>query len=75
MGVFHAKGWGSKSSCPPSKVCLSLGFEERNLGRPGTFAGMSRTFGGVQKVCAKKFVRIFHSLILRLGLSQNGFSF
>ena len=22
VGVFHAKGWGSKSSCPPSKVCL-----------------------------------------------------
>ena len=32
----------------------SLGFEERNLGCPGNFAGMSRTPGGVQKVCAKK---------------------
>ena len=32
----------------------SLGFEERNPGRPGNFAGMSRTPGGVQKVCAKK---------------------
>ena len=32
----------------------SLGFEERNLGCPGNFAGMSRTSGGVQKVCAKK---------------------
>ena len=32
----------------------SLDFEERNLGRPGNFAGMSRTPGGVQKVCAKK---------------------
>ena len=30
----------------------SLGFEERNLGCPGNFAGMSRTPGGVQKVCA-----------------------
>ena len=32
----------------------SLGFEERNLGCPGNFAGMSRTLGGVQKVSEKK---------------------
>ena len=32
----------------------SLGFEERNLGCPGKFAGMSRTCGGVHEVCAKK---------------------
>ena len=32
----------------------SLGFEERNLGCPGNFAGMSQTLGGVQKVCAKE---------------------
>ena len=32
----------------------SLGFEERNLGCPGNFAGMSRTSSGVQKVCAKR---------------------
>ena len=31
----------------------SLGFEGRNLGCPENFAGMSRTPGGVQKVCAK----------------------
>ena len=54
VGVFHAKGWWPKSSCPPSKSLSSLGFEERNLGCPGNFAGMSRTPGGVQKVCAKK---------------------
>ena len=41
----------------------SLGFEGRNLGCPGNFAGMSRTPGAVQKVCAKKFVRIFRSLV------------
>ena len=41
----------------------SLGFEERNPGCPGNFAGMSRTPGGVQKVCAKNFVRIFRSLL------------
>ena len=32
----------------------SLGFEERNLGCAGNFAGMSRTPESVQKVCAKK---------------------
>ena len=32
----------------------SLGFEERSLGCPGNFAGMSRTPGSVQKVCAKR---------------------
>ena len=33
------------------KSLSSLGFEERHLGCPGNFAGMSRTPGGVQKVC------------------------
>ena len=32
-----------------------LGFEERNLGCPGNFAGMSRTLG-CSKICAKKFL-------------------
>ena len=41
----------------------SLGFDEKNLGCPGNFAGMSRTLDGVQKdfeVCAtKKWVGLF----------------
>ena len=41
----------------------SLGFGERNLGCPGNFAGMSRTPGGVQKVCAKKVRAHFSSPI------------
>ena len=53
VGVFHVKGWGSKSSCPPRPSLSSLGFEGRNLGCPGNFAGMSRPPWGVQKVCAK----------------------
>ena len=40
----------------------SLDFEERNLGCPRNFAGMSRTPGDVQKVCAKK-VRAHVSLV------------
>ena len=38
----------------PSLESLSLGFEERNPGCPGNFAGVSRTPGDVQKVCAKR---------------------
>ena len=37
---------------PALESLSSLGFEERNLGCPGNVAGMSRTPGGVQKVCA-----------------------
>ena len=54
--VFHAKGWWPKSLRPPLESLPSLGFEERNLGCPGNFAGMSRG-PGVQKVCAKKSSR------------------
>ena len=39
---------------PSLESLSSLGFEERNLGCPGNFAGMSRTPGGAQKVCANK---------------------
>ena len=39
---------------PALESLSSLGFEERNPGCPRNFAGMSRTPGGVQKVCAKK---------------------
>ena len=54
-------GWGSstrrgggRNFVPALESLSSLGFEERNLGCPGNFAGMSRTPLGVQKVCAKK---------------------
>ena len=46
---------------PSLESLSSLGFEERNLGCTGNFAGMSRTLGGVQKVCARK-VRAYFSL-------------
>ena len=39
---------------PSLESLSSLGFEEKNMGCPGNFAGMSRIFGGVQKVCAKE---------------------
>ena len=60
-GLPH-KGVVAEKFVPSLESLSCLGFEERNLGRPGNFAGMSRTPGGVQKVRAKKFVRIFRSL-------------
>ena len=57
-------GWGSstrrgggrkvRAHEPSLESLSSLGFKERNLGCPGNFARMSRTPGGVQKVCAKR---------------------
>ena len=57
-------GWGSFS-----RRGGGLGFEERNLGCPGNFAGMSRTLGDVQKVCAKK-VRLHFSFPIKEGDSS-----
>ena len=47
-GSYARRGGGRKVSALPRKFVF-LGF-----GRDGNFAGMSRTPGGVQKVCAKK---------------------
>ena len=49
----------------PSLESLScLGLEGRNLGCPGNVVGISRTPGGVQKVCAKT-VRVNFSFLSR----------
>ena len=53
-GGLPLEGVVAKNFVPALESLSSLGFEERNLGCPGNFAGMSRTPGGVQKVCAKK---------------------
>ena len=53
-GGLPRDGVVAEKFVPSLESLSSLGFEERNLGRPGNFAGMSRTPGGVQKVCAKK---------------------
>ena len=45
---------GGRKFVPSLESLSSLGFEERTLGYPGNFAGMSRTPGGVVKACAKK---------------------
>ena len=62
-------GWGSSTRrgvekfVPSLESLSSLGFEGRSLGCPGNLAGMSRTPGDVQRVCAKKFVLIFRPLL------------
>ena len=53
-GGLPREGVGVENFVPSLESLSSLGFEEINLGYPGIFAGMSRTPGGVRKVCAKK---------------------
>ena len=61
-GSFTRRGGGRKVRALPPKVCLPWVSKRGIWDVPGIFAGMSRTPGGVQKVCAKKFARIFRSL-------------
>ena len=53
-GGLPREGVVAENFVPALETLSSLGFEERNPGCPGNFAGMSWTPGGVQKVCAKK---------------------
>ena len=53
-GGLPREGVVAEKFVPSLESLSSLGFEERNLGCPGNFAGMSRIPGGVQKVCATK---------------------
>ena len=63
VGVFHAKGWWPKSSCPPSKVCLPW-FSRRGIWDvPGILAGCPGPLGVFRKLVQKKFMRIFRSLV------------
>ena len=54
VGGLPREGVVAENFVPALETLSSLGFEERNPGCPGNFAGMSRTPGGVQKVSAKK---------------------
>ena len=63
--VFHSKGWWSKSSCPPSKVCLpcQVGFRRR---KPGTSRqncwDVPDPWGSSKKFVQKMFMFIFRPL-------------
>ena len=70
-------GWGSSTRRGGGRKVRalleslsSLGFEERNLGCPENFAGISRTPAGLQKVCAKKVCVHFLNILAR-GRSRN----
>ena len=68
-GGLPLEGVVAENFVPALESLSSLGFEERNLGCPRNFAGMSRTPGGVQKVCAKKLRVHFSFPILLAGFS------
>ena len=55
VGVFHVKGWGSKSSCSPSKVRLPW------VSKRGIW-DVPDPWGCSKSLCKKKVVRIFRSL-------------
>ena len=54
MGVFRAKGWWPKTSCPPSKVCLPWVSKGGIWDVPGFLPGCPGPLAVFQKVCAKK---------------------
>ena len=63
MGVFHAKGWWPKTSCPPSKVCLPWVSKRGIWDIPGILPGCPGPLAVFKKFVQKKnFVRIFRSL-------------
>ena len=64
VGVFHAKGWWPKSSCPPSKVRLPWVSKRGIWDVPGILPGCPGPLGVFQKFVQKNFVRIFRSLYL-----------
>ena len=49
VGVFHAKWWWPKSSCPPSKVCLSWVSKRGIWDVPGILPGCPGPLGGFKK--------------------------
>ena len=66
-GSSTRRGGGRKVRALPRKLS-SLGFEERNLGCPWNFAGMSWTSGVFKKFVHKKIVHTLRSL--RGGLRE-----
>ena len=62
VGVFHAKGWWPKSSCPPSKVCLPWVSTREIWDVPGVLPGCPGPLDVSKKLVLQKFVCIFRSL-------------
>ena len=66
-GLPLEKGVVAENFVPALESLSSLGFEERNLGRPGNFAGMSRTLGVFEKFVQKKLRAHFSFPNLKMG--------
>ena len=62
VGVFHAKGWWPKTSCPPSKLCLPWVSKRGIRDVPGILPGCPGPLAVFKKFVQKNFVRIFRSL-------------
>ena len=63
VGVFHGKGWWSKTSCSPSKLCLPWVSKRGIWDVPGILPGCPGPLGVFKKFVQKKFVRILRSLL------------
>ena len=61
LGVFHAKGWWPKSSCPPSKVCLPWVSKRGIWDVPGILPGCPGPLGVFKKFVRKKSSCAFFS--------------
>ena len=62
-GGLPREGVVAENFVPALETLFSLGFEERNPGCPGNFAGISWTPGCSKSLCKKNFVRIFRFLL------------
>ena len=65
MEVFQAKGWRSKSSCPPSKVCLPWVSEGGTWDVPGICPGCPGRRGLFERFVQKNLCSSFSSLLSR----------
>ena len=64
VGVFHAKGWWPKTSCPPSKLCFPWVSKRGIRDVPGILPGCPGPLAVFKKFVQKNFVRIFRSLFV-----------
>ena len=70
VGVFHAKGWWPKTSCPPSKLCLPWVSKRGIWDAPGILAGCPGALGAFKKFSAKNVCAHFSfHIVVRLHLS------
>ena len=64
VGVFHVKGWWSKTSCSPSKLCLPWVSKRGIWDVPGILPGCPGPLGVFKKFVQKQVCAHFSSLYL-----------